>query len=264
MAMSKKNKKGNKSDRRILIIFILIIAVSLVSGFVLGRLIRRAEQTVTLVTFVGDAKAFLISAVPAIFMIVTILGIILPLASFARCNVMYKKLQKDKENDDLWDTLEDTLNRPMILANAFSMVVLCLFCCFLIIGIQGKEQTTLFKICFLLFIVFACVETQILKLTVEIEKKLNPEKQGNVLDVTFQKVWMNSCDEAQKMMAYKAGYKAYQSTNAVCLILILVAFVCSVTFKTDLLALIFVCVIWFVNNMSYMLRAAKLEKRKSV
>jgi hypothetical protein len=187
------------------------------------------------------------------------MGIIISLGSFIRCYVMYKKLQNDKENDDLWDTLEDKLNQPMILSGAFLLVLLCLFLCF---ECQNQYQPALFIAINLLFVADCAMAIVIQNLTIDIEKKLNPEKQGNVLDVEFQKVWLNSCDEAQKMIVYKAGYRAYQSTNVACFILILAAFICSVTFKTDLVALIFVCIILFVNNMSYMLRAAKLEKRK--
>jgi hypothetical protein len=175
---------------------------------------------------------------------------------------MYKKLQNDRENDDLWDALEEELNQPIILTNSFFMVILCLFFCCLITEKQAAYSSVVFITIFLLFVTFCVMGILIPKMTIDIEKKLNPEKQGNILDLEFQKVWMDSCDEAQKMIAYKAGYKAFQSTNAACLILILAAFICSVDFQTNLVALIFVCVIWFVNNLSYMIRAAKLEKRK--
>jgi hypothetical protein len=253
--MSRQNKK-------ILILFIIILAASMAGGFTFGRLMSRAEKTVTLVNFACDAKEFLVRSIPGVFIIVSVFGIILPLVSFLKCYAMYKELQNDKENDDLWDTLEECLNQPMILSNAFFMVILCLFLCCLITGYQDEYPSAVLITIYLLFAATCVTGILIPKRTLDIEKKLNPEKQGNVLDVEFQKVWLNSCDEAQKMMVYKAGYKAFQSTNAACLILILVAFICSLTFQTDLVALIFVCMIWFVNNMSYMIRAAKLEKRK--
>lgn len=113
-----------------------------------------------------------------------------------------------------------------------------------------------------MFVIATILEIVIQKLILDIEKKLNPEKQGNVLDFNFQKVWMNSCDEAEKLIVYKAGYKAFLNTNITCIILCMVAFVVTLLFKPDVLALVFVCIIWFANNLSYMLKAAKLEKRK--
>jgi uncharacterized membrane protein len=260
--MNKQNKKGSKSNQKILLIFIAILAASMVGGFVFGRLMANAEDTVTLVNLARDIKEFFVRAIPVVFVITFVLGMILSLTSFLRCHMMYKNLQNDRENDDLWDALEEELNQPIILTNSFFMVILCLFFCCLITEKQAAYSSVVFITIFLLFVTFCVMGILIPKMTIDIEKKLNPEKQGNILDLEFQKVWMDSCDEAQKMIAYKAGYKAFQSTNAACLILILTAFICSVAFQTDLVALIFVCVIWFVNNLSYMIRAAKLEKRK--
>jgi hypothetical protein len=256
------SKQNNKANQRIVISFFIILAASLTGGFFVGRLLSGAEKTDTLVNFACAVKDFCNGAFPVLFLIAALLGIVLPLASFLSCNILYKKLQNDKENDALWDILEERLNRPLVLANTFFMVILCLFFCVLITGIRGNDLSALFKLDFLLFVVSCFVEMLILKLTIDIEKKLNPEKQGNVLDVKFQQNWMNSCDEAQKMIAYKAGFRAFQTTNTACLILILASFICSMAFQTDLVSLLFVCVIWFVNNLSYMLRAAKLEKRK--
>jgi hypothetical protein len=260
--MNKQNKKSSKSNRKILLIFIAILAASMVGGFIFGRLMVRAEETVTLVNFARDTREFFVRAIPVLFVIASVLGMILSLTSFLRCNAMYKKLQNDRENDDLWDALEEKLNQPIILTNSFYMVILCLFFCCLITENRAAYSSAVFIAIFLLFVASCVMGILIPKMTIDIEKKLNPEKQGNVLDLEFQKVWMDSCDEAQKMIAYKAGYKAFQSTNAACLVLILAAFICSVAFQTDLVALIFVCIIWFVNNLSYMIRAAKLEKRK--
>jgi hypothetical protein len=263
MVVMNKGNTNKKSNIKILITFIIILAVCFVGGFVSGKVAAQAEGTVTLENITNAIKDFSDSAIPIAFMIVSILGIVIPLAAFIRCNAMYKKLQSDKENDDLWDSLEDNLNQPMILSNLFFMIDLCLFFCFLLIGNASKYQSAVSIVSVILFVIASVMEILIPKLILDIEKKLNPEKQGNILDVEFQKVWMNSCDEAERLTVYKAGYKAYQNTNVACLILIVAAFICSMTFKTDMIALVFICIIWFVNNMSYMLRAAKLEKRNN-
>jgi hypothetical protein len=260
--MNKQKKISNKSNQKILLIFIILLAASLVGGFMFGRLMARAEGNVTLVNFACAAKEYFISAIPVVFIIVSVLEMILPLVSFLKCHTMYKKLQDDKENDELWDTLEERLNRPLMLTNAFFMVLVCLFFCCLVIGYRRDYPSSLYFTIYLLFAATSVMEILIVTWIVNMEKKLNPEKQGNVLDVGFQKEWLDSCDEAQKMMVYQAGYVAFLSTNITCLILMVAAFVCAFSFRTNLTALVFVCIIWFVNNMSYMIRATKLEKRK--
>lgn len=73
---------------------------------------------------------------------------------------------------------------------------------------------------------------------------------------------MSSCDEAERLIVYRAGYQAFLSTNVVCLILCIVIFIFTFLFKTDIMGFVYVCMILLVNNVSYMMRAAKLERRR--
>ncbi len=69
---------------------------------------------------------------------------------------------------------------------------------------------------------------------------------------------MSSCDEAERLIVYRAGYQAFLSTNVVCLILCIVTFIFTFLFKTDIMGFVYVCMILLVNNVSYMMRVAKL------
>ena len=53
----------------------------------------------------------------------------------------------------------------------------------------------------------------------EEKKAINPEKQGNILDTDFNKVWMDSCDEYEKQMIWQCGFKAYNVAQTMCIIL---------------------------------------------
>ena len=46
------------------------------------------------------------------------------------------------------------------------------------------------------------------------------------------------------------------------LILCIVTFIFTFLFKTDIMGFVYVCIILLVNNVSYMMRAAKLERRR--
>lgn len=58
---------------------------------------------------------------------------------------------------------------------------------------------------------------------VDSAKKTNPEKTVSVYDIKFQKKWMDSCDEAEKIMIGKCAFRASTVTNTVCLILSLIS-----------------------------------------
>lgn len=48
----------------------------------------------------------------------------------------------------------------------------------------------------------------------------------------FQKKWMESCDEAEKIIVGKCAFKAYSVTNSVCYVLEIVLVICALAFGT--------------------------------
>lgn len=265
--MSKDKKTKEKSTKKALIILISALAICFLAGYIVGKIMGKVEKTQSFDAVVTAIRAFAFDAIPILFAVVSFLGCLLPVIAYTRCSALYKQLQKDRENDDLWDTLEDKLNVPMIMSNIFSIIELCLFFCFLYdvekgYGKVSGYQSAMWVIAVALFVITMAIEILIPKLTVDIEKKLNPEKRGNALDFQFHKVWMSSCDEAEWLIVYRAGYQAFLSTNVVCLILCIVIFIFTFLFKTDIMGFVYVCMILLVNNVSYMTRAAKLERRR--
>ncbi len=88
----------------------------------------------------------------------------------------------------------------------------------------GYEAVIVIADC-IFFVVLLAVELLVPKGIVDIEKKLNPEKQGNVFDFKFNEVWLSCCDEAQKLMTYQAAYKAFMDTNITCIVLYILTFI---------------------------------------
>ena len=262
--MSNKRVK-ERSNKRILITFILMIVACGVIGYFFGMITAKSEETQTFAQTVDVMKNVVIQSFPVLFMIVAVLSIIIPTIGYIHCNKMYQKLKADRDNDELWDHLENALNGPLITSTLFSIANMCLFLCFVYGAVTDKIDErygkTVLLIGLVVFVISTVMGIVIPHLVIKIEKELNPEKKGNVLDSKFREVWMDSCDEAQQMMVYKSAYKAFSNTNMVCIWLIAITFVCAMLFKTDILSMIIVSLIWFINTLSYMLHAAKLERR---
>lgn len=101
---------------------------------------------------------------------------------------------------------------------------------------------------------------------VDAAKKTNPEKTVSVYDTKFQKKWIDSCDEAERLMIGKCAFKAFAATNTVCSVLSIMLAVCALTFGTGFLPSLVVCVIWIVNQSVYckeMLRYSKAGNKIS-
>ncbi len=260
------NNNKMKSKKRIMITFVLILAGSLFAGILVGRFGFFAENHgITMWITAWGAEA-LLYGVPVVLVASCLLGILVSLITYAGCRSMYKRYKKEEENEELLDRLEDKLNTPLIFANAGSLFHTGLFLCVMLQCMTEKFEQTIgaqyVPVFLIAYIAAMVVEMAVMQAVVKIEKELNPEKQGDFFDTGFRKVWMNSCDEAQKQMVYQAGYHAFLTTNVTCMVLMIVSFIISFLFKTDIWAVAAVSLICFTNTLSYMLYAAKLERRR--
>ena len=89
---------------------------------------------------------------------------------------------------------------------------------------------------------------------------MNPEKTASVYDVRFQKKWMDSCDEAEKIIVGKCAYKAYATTNTVCAVLAIVLAIGALMFDIGFLPSFVVSLIWIVNLSVYCREAIRCSK----
>ena len=92
---------------------------------------------------------------------------------------------------------------------------------------------------------------------VDAVKRMNP---ASVYDVKFQRKWMDSCDEAEKLMIGKCAYKAYAAANTACAVLAITFAVCALIFNTGFLPSLAVCVIWFVLQFIYYRETIRYSK----
>lgn len=100
--------------------------------------------------------------------------------------------------------------------------------------------------------------------TVDITKQIYPEKNGSVYDFSFQKKWMASCDEAEKLMIGQCAYKAYRAVSSACMVLWIILTLAAMFFDTGFLPVLVVCIIWGVSLCVYTHWSIKLSKAGSI
>lgn len=260
------NKKEN--DKKIYIIFFTVMAVLYGAGCLIGQLVAKGEKSGDLEAFLVSMKNILTVAIPPLFVLLASVSLIVLLIFYLSCQKMYRGLQADLSDDDLLDLFEYKLNAPLIVVNVMQIVSLFFFGCIIYIaefasyGRDGGFETVVVITDVVFFVLIFVAGMLVPKGIVEMEKKMNPEKRGNVFDFKFQEVWLSSCDEAQKLIAYRAAYHAFRNTNIACCVLWTLTFIGIFIFKTGVYPILCVCLIWLINSLSYMLKAAELEKGK--
>lgn len=250
---------GKKKDRRILIRFILILVLAAAAGGAMG--IGAMWLSSEVLTAQSDRLAALgriaAQGLPAAAWIANLAVFTVALASYLRARRQAGAW--DGTEESLIDQAEQRLNLPLILANA---LMVCNFIYFtLLTGCAGMLSRPAFFIGLAAFLFALAVCIVMTSLVVNLEKRLNPEKQGNVLDTRFQKEWLASCDEGEKAVIFQAAFQAYRFTCSACLVLWLACMLAQVMGLAGPLPGVCVTVLWLVLTMTYSLACVRLERR---
>ena len=169
----------------------------------------------------------------------------------------------DGENEEMSDTIDEKLSIVLWVTSAAFILSYFLIAASYANGFETfKTETSgaLFLAGIIGFLTIMIEAVIFQQKCVDTTKKMNPEKTASVYDTKFQKKWMESCDEAEKIMIGKCAFKASAATNTVCSILSIVLAVCALVFGIGFLPSLVVCLIWIVNQSVYCKEALKYSK----
>lgn len=178
-----------------------------------------------------------------------------------------EKAQWNGDVNETYDKMENFLGIALSISNLSFVILLTLFgITFSLLDATQDLPDHQFALWFILdtgslfYSIFFVMISQ--KKVVNLEKIINPEKQGSVYETGFQKKWLNSCDEMEQLYIYKAAFHSFKRTSGTCMLLWLFTFFTSTVFHTGIFPVLIVGIIWFVSMLSYLTEAHKLSKHK--
>lgn len=238
------------------------MAASFLVGGLCGALISKIKKSGIMDNFGEGAGSILVVAVPAVFILT---NLVMFLISFIRFMQVRKQAASwDGEDEDAIEQIERRLSLPTVLPNIAVIANFAFFAVTVQIaeftGLPKKTEGILEAVNIAVFLLGYVWSFAITKVTVDLEKKLNPEKRGNVFDMNFKKRWIESCDEAQLLMMYKCGFRAYKAVNSVCLALWVVLLLAQFLFEIGVVPVLCVCTIWMVSFVVYTVEAYRLDR----
>ncbi len=184
------------------------------------------------------------------------------------CVLIYRSAKKllsswDGENEEISDTIDQKLSIVIWVTSTALILSYFLIASLYSSGFEAFENEhhlVLFLIGMIAFFAIMVEAVIIQQKCVDAAKKTNPEKTVSVYDPRFHKKWMDSCDEAEKMMIGKCAFQAYAATNAVCTVLSVVLALSALIFGIGFLPSLAVCLVWIVNQSVYCREALKYAK----
>lgn len=244
-------------NRKALPKFLGTMALSLLGGGVLGFAIGCSRA------FGLEADA-LAEALNAALSAVTPWGIpVTSMLTLGACFLLYRSAAKKYaawgggDEDETSESIDVLLSWALLLSALQLLSNLFFLAAFCVYHLDGDIDGLTLVGVFLLscgLVVFAQQKT------VDLERRMNPEKRGSVYDSKFQKKWLDSCDESERRQIGEASRRAYMVTTRLCLGLWLVLVVLSMVFEMSLLPVAVLLLVWGVMQVTYTLECIRLSK----
>lgn len=253
-------KVNNKSNLKIYIIFAIMILASLLGGFLVGRLAAVNKDTLDGINW-DRVWRIIADTLPVVY------GVLM-LATFVVSFVMYGKIKRtiggwDGEDEDVIVDIESRITTASYLPCVIVFVGLILFpvCIYSVDRTYsdgyGTVLTILSELVFLISLALYCV---VEKLVIDEEKKLNPEKSGNIFDMHFRRDWESTSDEAELIMIAKSSKKGFMTGIKVGFVMWILLFISMFAFDTGVMPVVAVGVMLLVMYAAYGREFRKLQK----
>lgn len=246
-------------NRKALPRFALTMAGSLLAGGVLGFALG-------LTRVFGAETAALAAGLNAVLSAVTPWGIpVTSVLTLGTAFFLYRSAAKKYaawgggDEDETSESIETTLSWVLLLSAVQLLLNLFFLAAFCVYHLDGDiDGLTLVGV----FLLSCGLVIFVQQKTVDLERRMNPEKHGSVYDSKFQKKWLESCDESERRQIGQACYRAYMVTTRLCLGLWLVLVILSMVFEMSLLPVFVLLLVWGVMQVTYTLECIRLSKRK--
>lgn len=262
-----RKEEIRKEDNNKIGLFAVILVFSGFAGGVLGAigmgLVNSMEKSgLTFVEFWNQLQREF--AVPASFLLI-ILDVIFIIISFSYLHKAKKIWKSDMDEDEKYEVVDRKLSISIVISNVCYFINFAFFGFAFYTGlsfIEGVSESWLHiymrTIDLVVFVATLFINLAIQKSCINLTKLMNPEKKGSIYDMKFDKVWYQSCDEAERMQIGLASYKAFQAVNNTLIVLMVIFVLGAMFFEIGILPIVVITVIALVNNITYGVASIKL------
>ena len=255
------NNEIKQANQKALPKFIFMMIISMSVGGFLGYFIMRQGINELSGSIKNLGTVFSMHVASWIMVIIAILIPVL-------CVPIYNKAKKmleiwDGEDELIYDEIDNKLSMILWITTTAYIFSFFLIAASYSVGLAIFDNNKMFFNFIMSIVSFSIIMIEgiiIQQKCIDNIKKMNPEKRGSVYDMKFQKKWIDSCDEAEKIIIGKCAYKSCLVTNQICAILALLLAIGAFVFDIGFLPSFVVCIIWLVNQSIYYKEALHYSK----
>lgn len=245
--MSKKRKKETGRVQGIIQMVLLMLLGAFIGGagsaicFIfkddIANILREAEN------ITGNYSDW------ALLFLSLVLFILAPLLTF----IVAKKMKRwDEDSEEETEQLERSIQRYQSTLSVFMIAEMCISG--ISIGNLHTEARTaaMFSVtAVLIYAVMVFWNLFFIGKLIKYDKKINPEKRGNFFSWNFNKEWLASCDEREKLRMFQAAYYTRLKTQFVYLAVFIGLLILSNAVEVGVVPFLILMVIWVSQSLIY-------------
>jgi hypothetical protein len=231
-----------KTKFRILTKFIVSIAVGLILGLFL-----LTQNDIRNIGFIKGLEDFLYSQTILLYLISAMLFLVPATILYYSGKKSYLEMMscdKDDVNDDV-KRKAGYLDLTMTILGVYVTVN---FMQYGMLYNKTTENPTTTLILFMLGILF----TAILQVsTIKLVQKQGNRLKGDPTKTSFNKEFLDSMNEAEQLKVFKSGYRAFQTTKSITLMIVVFTIFMNILFETGGFAVFISCLFMLVQTLSF-------------
>ena len=264
---AEKQIENRQQNKKALKFFIPMIIGGGILGGILGGVIIYLQENGMEDGLSGFFRGIMFEVAPWAVIICAVLGVTLTGAYIKKAKKLYGAAMADAQDgepeEEAMECIEQNLSDGLFIQSIMQILQFMFFGVFMAVLIDYLwiKSLAITVATIIAFMVSIFVEIKQQQIIVDMEKLLNPSKNGSVYEINFQKKWEESCDELEKAQIYQSAYKAYKAGSLACILLWLMFAFMGMLFQSGMLPVIAVSVVWLVMNLAYMKEARSFERR---
>ena len=250
-----KNKKVS-DNRKAFPKFAVFLLISAIAGGVIGGFAGFLGGTCTPENIVEQIYSITETVLPYSIWITTGIFTFLEVRLYRQSAGIFRNW--DGEDESLIEQAEEKLSWIILFSSVNLILVFFFFGAEEIIN--RKYDTGLFAAVIIPFVLSIVILFLIQQKTVDLIRKINPEKKGSIYDIHFAETWMESCDENEQRQVGQAAYKAYLVSMTCCIVLWFLAIISSKVFNTGLMPVFITTFIWAAGQITFCYESIRLGR----
>lgn len=163
----------------------------------------------------------------------------------------------DGEDEASYEQIDQALTLSMGSASVGTILTMSWYGLTVVARFHDRCSIVLFLVSTALFVLYDFFFAFLQRKGVDLMRALNPEKRGDALSLHFQKEWLESCDEQEKLRVYRASYKAFTCLPVVCGAIFVLLLLGAMNYEVGILPFLITGGIWLTQTLIYLIDSSR-------